>query len=201
MLPPGTKLGSRVAPSMHERKRLLATALIPPFHAIRPVEHQAHQWPLPSRVTRSSPQQVGAGNPAGSAVPRVQLTETAQPGAAAAAAVWPPADLAQLGQLLKELVKTLPITAVEVAGLFFVGAFLLNMLLGTGANEKIAIAWAKTFCEDGLLLERNFAQLAVKGHGATEVRLSRCIVLPSTEAGFHPTHPVNPKTLSLCLPH
>ena len=57
----------------------------------------------------------------------------------------------------------------ELLGIIMVGLFLLNLIHGRRTNEAIAIKWAKTFCSDGQVLERNFAQLTHKATGGAEV--------------------------------
>jgi hypothetical protein len=75
--------------------------------------------------------------------------------------------MAQLLELLETVAAR--VSGAELLCIFFVGLYLINLVRGTGQNEKIAISWAKTFCSDGQLLDRNFAQLCLKETGATEV--------------------------------
>lgn len=109
------------------------------------------------------------------------LTETAQPGdAAKEPLVFPLRTKALLTQLL----KAFSVSRAELMAIVFVGLYLLNLMLGTGQNDKIAIKWAKTFCSDGQVLERNFAQLTLKADGATEVRHLQTSNLQNPGGGF-----------------
>jgi len=57
----------------------------------------------------------------------------------------------------------------ELLGLLAVGLFVANMAAGKRSNEALAIKWARTFCGDGAVLERNFAQIIARADGGTEV--------------------------------
>lgn len=43
--------------------------------------------------------------------------------------------------------------------LAFVVYFIFNIVQGRRTNKRIAVAWTKSFCDQGQVLERNFAQL------------------------------------------
>lgn len=108
-----------------------------------------------------------ASDPSAVKTPTVQITETAQPGDPAPAGIplsWPP-TLPMIQQLLKSSV-------LEVVGVLLIGLFLFNLLLGTATNDKLGIMWAQTFCSDGQILDRNFAQLKLGAKGPTQVRQS-----------------------------
>lgn len=47
-----------------------------------------------------------------------------------------------------------------IFGIFLV-AYCVNVWLGRRTNSKIALAWAQSFCGDGCVLDRNFAQIGV----------------------------------------
>ncbi len=58
----------------------------------------------------------------------------------------------------------------ELLGLLAVGLFVANMAAGKRSNEALAIKWARMFCGDGAVLERNFAQIIARADGGSEVR-------------------------------
>ncbi len=65
--------------------------------------------------------------------------------------------------------------APELFGLLVVGLFIANLIAGKRVNEAMAIAWAKTFCGDGAVLDRNFSQLIARADGGTEVCARACV--------------------------
>ena len=56
---------------------------------------------------------------------------------------------------------------IEIIALTYFAAFVINFVLGRTANEKIALAWAREYCSEGALLEKNFSLL---GPGYTDNR-------------------------------
>ena len=57
----------------------------------------------------------------------------------------------------------------ELFGLLMVALFVANIMAGKRSNEALAIKWARTFCGDGAVLERNFAQIIARADGGSEV--------------------------------
>ncbi|KAK9811206.1 hypothetical protein WJX73_010422 [Symbiochloris irregularis] len=63
--------------------------------------------------------------------------------------------------LLQALDNTHPLR--EGVALILVLLFVINIFTGRQANYKLALAWAKAFCEEDGILDRNFAQLGFSG--------------------------------------
>jgi hypothetical protein len=63
----------------------------------------------------------------------------------------------------------------------FLLAFLVNIWLGKKKNETLALAWARAFCQDGALLDRQFSLLG-DSEGA-EVRAPGSDALLRRQAG------------------
>lgn len=45
----------------------------------------------------------------------------------------------------------------------------INIFIGRKRNDTIALAWAKQFCDDGAVLDRNFSLIGT-GNNTGEVR-------------------------------
>ena len=75
------------------------------------------------------------------------------------------ADACPMPQVLHLVTRFVP----ELFGLLAVGLFVANMMAGKRSNEALAIKWARTFCGDGAVLERNFAQIIARADGSSEV--------------------------------
>ena len=76
------------------------------------------------------------------------------------------ADAIPMPQALHQVTRFGP----ELLGLLAVGLFAANMAAGKRSNEALAIKWARMFCGDGAVLERNFAQIIARADGGSEVR-------------------------------
>jgi hypothetical protein len=49
----------------------------------------------------------------------------------------------------------------ELAFLVFIALYLVNMLIGSSRNERLAMAWARHFAGEDGLLDRNFSHIGI----------------------------------------